>query len=85
MTVSYDPFSIEMRADPYPHYAELRAHAPVHRLEGPGFYLISRYEDVHNVLRHPELFSSRAMFTFLMNQGREGRPPLSWKMPVTTA
>jgi len=61
MTVSYDPFSIEMRADPYPHYAALRAHDPVYRLEGPGFYLVSRYEDVLHVLKHPELFSSRAM------------------------
>jgi len=59
--VSYDPFSIETRADPYPHYAALRAHDPVHRLEGPGYYLVSRYEDVLHVLRHPELFSSRAM------------------------
>jgi cytochrome P450 len=32
------------------------------------------------VLRSPELFSSRAMFTFLMNQGHEGPPPLTWKM-----
>ncbi len=64
--VSYDPFSIEMRADPYPHYAALRAHAPVHRLEGSGFHLVSRYEDVLYVLKHPELFSSRAMQRMMM-------------------
>jgi cytochrome P450 len=34
------------------------------------------------VLKSPELFSSRAMFTFLMNQGREGRPPLSLRMAL---
>jgi hypothetical protein len=29
-------------------------------------------------LNHPELFSSRAMFTVIFNVGFEGRPPLTW-------
>jgi len=67
MTVSYDPFSTETRANPYPHYAELRQSAPVHRLEGTGFHLVSRYEDVLFVLKHPELFSSKAMQRMIMS------------------
>jgi len=67
MTVSYDPFSTETRANPYPHYAELRQGAPVHRLEGTGFYLVSRYEDVLFVLKHPEFFSSKAMQRMIMS------------------
>jgi len=67
MTVSYDPFSIETRANPYPQYAELRQIAPVHRLDGTGFYLVSRYEDVFFVLKHPELFSSKAMQRMIMS------------------
>ena len=43
--VHYDPFSAKTRTNPYPHYAELRKHAPVYRLDGPGFHLVSRYED----------------------------------------
>jgi cytochrome P450 len=39
---------------------------------------VSRYEDVLFVLKHPELFSSRAMFTVLMNGGREEPPKLGW-------
>ena len=65
-SVSYDPFSAETRADPYPHYAALRAEAPVYRLQGPGFFLVSRYEEVLYVLKHPELFSSRAMQQMMM-------------------
>lgn len=66
MTMSYDPFSIETRANPYPQYAELRRIAPVHRLEGSGFYLVSRYEDVIFVLKNPEIFSSGAMQRMIM-------------------
>ncbi len=60
-TPAYDPFSNLTRADPYPHYAELRAHAPIHRLERSGFFLVSRYQDVAQLLKQPEAFSSRAM------------------------
>jgi cytochrome P450 len=63
----YDPFSLETRANPYPHYARLRENAPVYRLEGPGFHLVSRYEDVLFVLKHPELFSSRAMQRMMLS------------------
>jgi cytochrome P450 len=80
MHASYDFHRPECREDPYPHYRELRDHAPLHLLPESRVYCLSRYEDVSFVLRHPELFSSRAMFTFLMNRGHEGRPPLSWPM-----
>ena len=80
MTPEYDPCQPEWRADPYPHYRELRDQAPVYWAPQTGAFCVSRYDDVMHVLRSPELFSSSAMFTFLMNQGREGRPPLSWPM-----
>jgi len=80
MLPDYDPCRPEWRDDPYPVYRELRDRAPVHFAPETRAWCVSRYDDVHFVLRNPELFSSRAMFTFLMNQGREGRPPLSWKM-----
>ena len=76
----YDPALLELRLNPYPHYRTLRDHAPVHWAPRTGAWCVSRYEDVMFVLKHPELFSSRAMFTFLMNQGYEERPPLSWRM-----
>jgi cytochrome P450 len=59
-TISFDPFSDAQREDPYPAYAELRRHSPVTRLSN-DMYAVARYADVSYVLRHPEIFSSRAM------------------------
>ncbi|HEX2063330.1 MAG TPA: cytochrome P450, partial [Acidimicrobiales bacterium] len=42
----------EGRADPYSRYAALREHAPVHR-SAFGFWLLSRYDDCMQMLRHP--------------------------------
>jgi cytochrome P450 len=43
-------FTPEFMEDPFPHYAELRRHVPVH--EHPaGFWMVSRYEDVDALLR----------------------------------
>jgi cytochrome P450 len=74
----YDPGRAEWRTDPYPHYRRLRDAAPVHFVPGLRAWCVSRYDDVSFVLRHPELFSSRAMFTYLINQGQEGMPRLTW-------
>jgi cytochrome P450 len=60
--IAFDPFNEAQRHDPYPAYAELRRHSPVTRL-ADGSYAVARYGDVSYVLRHPELFSSRAMLS----------------------
>lgn len=78
MTADRDPLSPVWRDDPYPCYRELRDHAPVVLSPSTNAYCVSRYDDVMYVLRNPEIFSSRAMFTFLMNNGEEGAPPLTW-------
>jgi cytochrome P450 len=80
MAVEYEPFSARWRGDPYPAYRELRDRAPVHFAPESGCWCISRYEDVLHVVNHPEDYSSRAMFTVLMNGGHDGSPPLSWPM-----
>jgi cytochrome P450 len=77
MSLAFDPLSIDHCSDPYPVYRALRETAPLHRSSASGFYSISRYDDAVSVLKRPELFSSRAMFTVLMNGGQEGMPPLS--------
>ena len=44
--------------DPNQHFADLRHHDPVHwYAEGP-FWVITKYEDIRFVSKHPELFSS---------------------------
>ncbi len=80
MTIEHDPLSPAWRDDPYPCYRALRDTAPVQWSPSTNAWCVSRYDDVMHVLRNPEIFSSRAMFTFLMNQGNEGRPPLTWKV-----
>lgn len=49
-TLVFNPFAPGYATDPYPHLAELRAAAPVHR-HPMGFWLLTRYEDVSAVLR----------------------------------
>ncbi|WP_217214600.1 cytochrome P450 [Streptomyces sp. AC550_RSS872] len=49
-SVIFYPFTREFQEDPYPHYAELRRHAPVHEHPG-GFWMVSRYEDVSALVR----------------------------------
>jgi cytochrome P450 len=80
MSVSYDPFSAEWRDDPYPKYRELREHAPVHYAAASNLWCVSRFDDVAAVLKSPERFSSRAMFTQLMNAGQGASPPLSFRL-----
>jgi len=75
--VDYDPLSPRWRDDPYPMYRLLRDEAPVFFAPESRCYCVSRYEDVQHVLRSPELFSSRAMHTFLLMRGEE-KPPLEW-------
>jgi cytochrome P450 len=62
--VSFDPNSPDYRRDPYPTYARLRAKCPVAHSDGfGGFWLLSRYDDVRQVARNPELFTSRQGIT----------------------
>ena len=59
-----DADSYRRGGPPYDEFAWLRAHAPVywHAHGGtpgwPGFWAVTRHEDVSYVSRHPELFSS---------------------------
>ena len=53
----YEYPSEEVVTCPYPFYSALREEAPVHRLPN-GDYLISRWEGLVQVARHPELFSN---------------------------
>jgi cytochrome P450 len=80
MPLAYDPFRAEFRSDPYPHYRALRDDAPVHFAPEANVWCVSRYDDVQSVLRRDEVFSSRAMFTMLMNNGQDGMPRLSWRV-----
>ncbi|AUX42857.1 cytochrome P450 [Sorangium cellulosum] len=49
----------EVRANPYPYYAELRRSAPVCQVDPGGIWAVSRYDDVALVLKNAELFSAK--------------------------
>jgi cytochrome P450 len=76
MSVPFDPLAPP--DDPYPLYRRLRDEAPVHHSPERGVWSVTRFDDVMEVLRRPETFSSRAMFTMLLAGGSEKLPPLSF-------
>ena len=74
MAIDFDPLAPIQLDDPYPLYRTLRDEAPCH-LSDSGTYTVSRYEDVHEVLRDSEGFSSKAMLDVLLRTGRERSGP----------
>ena len=80
MTVSYDPLDPAVLDDPYPAYDWLRDHDPVHHHpadhRAPAFWALSRFDDVWDAVRRPEVFSSASGLTFFADEiGQLGIPP----------
>ena len=76
----FDPLEPAFQVDPYPGYAWLRDHEPVHHHPGdhraPAFWALSRFEDVWQAVRRPEMFSSASGLTFFRDEiGQLGLPP----------
>lgn len=53
-----DLMDVEIQECPYPAYKTLREEAPVYRDELTGFYVLTRYEDLREVLKDPATFSN---------------------------
>src|SRR3954454_351541 len=76
----FDPLDPAFVADPYPGYAELRDHDPVHHHpadhRAPAFWALSRFEHVWDAVRRPEVFSSAGRLTFFEDEiSQLGIPP----------
>jgi cytochrome P450 len=56
--VYYDPYAVEINADPYPVYRRLREEAPLYYNRPHDFYAVSRFEDVERGLRDREIYIS---------------------------
>jgi cytochrome P450 len=56
--VYYDPYDVEIYADPYPVFRRLREEAPLYHNEQHGFYAVSRYDDVERGLIDSETYIS---------------------------
>jgi len=55
---AYDPYDIEINADPYPVFRRLREEAPLYRNETYDFYALSRFADVERGLTDRETYIS---------------------------
>jgi cytochrome P450 len=56
--VHYDPYNVNMNADPYPVYRRLREEAPLYYNDEHDFYALSRFDDVDHVLSDPKTYIS---------------------------
>ena len=56
--VYFDPYNVEINANPYPAFARLREEAPLYYNEEFDFYALSRFADVNKALIDHETFSS---------------------------
>jgi len=56
--VYYDPYNVELNADPYGMFRRLREEAPVYYNKQHDFYALSRFADVDRALVDYETFSS---------------------------
>ena len=56
--VYFDPYDVEINANPYPAFARLRAESPLYYNEQYDFYALSRFADVNKALVDHETFSS---------------------------
>jgi cytochrome P450 len=56
--VYYDPYKVEINADPYPAFRRLREEAPLYYNDQYDFYAVSRYEDVERGLVDRETYIS---------------------------
>jgi cytochrome P450 len=56
--VYFDPYDVDINADPYPTYRRLREEAPIYHNERYDFWALSRHEDVHEALLNWQTFSN---------------------------
>jgi cytochrome P450 len=56
--VYYDPWDVELNADPYPMFRRIRENAPLYYNEEHNFYALSRFDDVNRALVDHQTFSS---------------------------
>ncbi|ORC03442.1 cytochrome [Mycobacterium persicum] len=71
----YDPYDVNIAADPYPSYARLRDEAPIYYNERYNFWALSRHADVEKALSDWETFSNSRSDILELIQSRFDMPP----------
>lgn len=70
--VYYDPYDVDITADPYPTFKRLREEAPLYYNEEHDFYAISRFDDVERAfIDHETYISGRGAIIELIKSGVE--------------
>jgi cytochrome P450 len=70
--VYFDPYDVDLNADPYPMFRRLREEQPLYYNAQHDFYAISRFTDVNKALVDHETFSSaRGAILELIRSGME--------------
>lgn len=64
----YDPLDEAVKQNPYPYYAQLRAHEPVLYVPHMDAYAVASYDDVDKVLKDGKLFSSAQFWPELLGE-----------------
>ena len=54
--LNYDPYDVDITADPYPVLRRLREEAPLYYNEEYDFFALSRYEDIEQALKDNTTF-----------------------------
>jgi len=73
--VYYDPYDVEINADPYPVFRRLREESPLYRNDEHDFFALSRFDDVERGLVDRETYiSGRGAVLELINSGIEMPP-----------
>jgi cytochrome P450 len=62
--VYFDPFDLDLKADPFEVYRRLRDEAPLYYNEKHDFYVVSRFEDMRRLLTDKDNFISANGGTF---------------------
>ncbi|MGB9304621.1 MAG: cytochrome P450 [Mycobacterium sp.] len=73
--VYYDPYDVNITADPYPTYARLREEAPIYYNERYNFWALSRWADVDNALSDWQTFSNTRSDILELMQSKFDMPP----------
>ena len=73
--IYYDPWDIDLNADPYPMFARIREQAPLYYNADHDFYALSRFDDVNRALVDHQTFSSaRGAVLEIIQSGMEIPP-----------
>src|SRR5690606_31150987 len=65
---TYDPLNEQVKQNPYPYYAKMRAGEPVKYLPHMDAYAVASYEGVDKVLKDHKLFSSQHFWPELLGE-----------------